>query len=206
MSRLFTISLFVIIILLTFGFHQLDRARRAERSLNTEHDVAKYWKDKYNHSNAQVSVLQADHNTFEIIHASVVDSLKKQGIKLKQVKRIETVTLVKRDTVVLVNHQYHDRWRDVYLKDSTLTETSRDSLALITMNSHYGFFNLKTKYVTRAISYNPHTILTGITSAEIVPRERRIHIGIYGGYGLTKVSNTVYAGPQIGAGFTFKIF
>jgi hypothetical protein len=207
MKRLFTIAVFIIIVLLTFGFHQLDRARRAERSLITEHDVAKYWRDKLNHSNAEISVLQADRKTFEIIHASYKDSLKRQGIKLKQVKRIETINTVTRDTVVLVKNHYIDRWTDIRLIDSNkLSYKIKDSLALITINKPYGFLNLNTKYVTRAISYNPHTTLTGITSTEIIPHERRIHLGIYAGYGVTKVSTNVYAGPQLGAGISFRIY
>jgi hypothetical protein len=201
MKRIITILIFIIIGLSTFGLHQLDRARRSEKAVVTLNRREVIWRDKYEHSNAEIENLKLDKKNLLKIHSEYADSLKKQGIKIKYVEKIVTLTKVTTDTVTLVKNQYVDRWTDIRLIDSNkVAYKFKDSLALITYDKKYGFLKLKTSYVTRATSYNPHTTLTGITSTEIIPHERRIHLGIYAGYGVTKVSTNVYAGPQLGAG------
>jgi hypothetical protein len=118
-----------------------------------------------------------------------------------------TVEKVTTDTVTLIKNQYVDRWTNIQLLDSNrVAYKFRDSLALISYNKKYGFLNLKSSYVTRAISFNPHTTLTGITSIEIKPETRRLSLGIYSGYGATKSGNQVYTGVQAGLGISYRIF
>jgi hypothetical protein len=208
MIRGTSITFIVIIALLLCGWLQTcENAKRVESALHTSQEQAKIWKDKYGHSNAELTVLQLDKSNFLKFHNDIVDSLKRQGIKPKQIVRIETITAHTTDTVVLVNNRYHDQWADfTKLEDNKFAYDIRDSLALVTYDKPYGFLHLKTKYTTRAISYNPHTTLTGLTSTEIIPKERRLSLGVYGGYGATLSGSEVKTGPQIGFGINLRIF
>jgi hypothetical protein len=206
LGRLLTITVVIIIVLLTFGMHQLDRATSAQKSISTSEGAVTYWRDKHNHSNALVNNLVTDKENLLRLHANFADSLKKLGIKIKNVDRIITVNTTTTDTIFLHKNKYSDKWTKVSLKDSVLVYSNKDSLALIPYNKKYGLLNLKTSYVTRAISFNPHTTLTGITSIEIKPAVRRLSLGIYSGYGATKSGNQVYTGVQVGLGISYRIF
>jgi hypothetical protein len=202
-----TSVIFIVIIgLLVCGWLQTcENNHVTESALFTSQEKAKIWQDKYGHSNAELSVLKLDKKNFLKYHQHMVDSLEK-GVKAKRIVKIETVTQHTTDTVTLVNNRFSDKWETFKLDGTKLYFDSKDSLVLITFRKPYGIFNLKSKYVTRAISYNPHAILTGITSTEVIPKERRLSLGVYGGYGATLSGSAVRTGPQIGFGFNVRIF
>lgn len=196
----------VIIGLVAYLLHTCDRAKRVEYDLHAEQDKAKFWKDKDGRSNAEIAVIKKDFQSY-ILKSE--DSLKKLSIKPKTVTKIETMVTETRDTVYLTKHSpiFTNKWSMFELLDSNrVAYKIRDSLALITHTKHYGFLNLKTKYVTRAISFNPNTSITGLTSVEIIPRVRRLNLGMYAGYGMQLSGGTIRVGPSVGIGATFRIF
>lgn len=178
----------------------------ANKAIISASNQATFWKDKAGRSNAEVDVLKMEKKTFREYHDQVVDSLKKQGIKIKHVDRIITINTVTRDTVVLTDDRYTDDWSSFTLEDSTLRYVIRDSLSLITYENHFGFLNLKKKYVVRATTFNPNTILTGIRSTEIYPKQRRVNFGVYTGYGLSLSEGEIRSGFNIGVGLQLRIF
>lgn len=204
-ARIVNLILFAFcVVLFTVSMQQCEEAKQTKSALLTSKDVAKFWRDKAGHSNAEIAVMKLDRENFNKYHNNLVDSLKKQGINSN---RVESVTLITSETagaVTLKFNSYTDHWRSFRLSADTLFYKSRDSLALISHHQKYGFLNLKSKYVVRAIAYNPHTTLTGITSTEIISKNRRVSLGFYSGYGIN-LSNGK-PGFQIGAGLTVKIF
>ena len=207
MDKLASISIAVIIVLVMLQLRSCAREDELNDSLVVASEEASIWQDKFNRSNAEISVLQLQRGTFEKYHAKIVDSLKAAGIKIKNVEKIVTVSSHTTDTVTLVKNKYVDRWTNINLLDSnTVAYSNKDSLALVTHHKKFGFLNLKSKYVTQAIAFNPNTTLTGITSTEVVPKVRRINLGIYTGYGLTLSGEVVRPGLQVGIGLQYRIF
>lgn len=204
-------GLFIIIIigLVAYLLHTCDRAKRVEYNLHAEQEKAIFWKDNQGRSNAELGVLRQDYQTYILKNESVVDSLKALKIKPKNVTKIETLVTETRDTIYLSKQTplFSNKWSTFALLDSNrVAYKIRDSLALITHTKHYGFLNLKTKYVTRAISFNPQTAITGLTSVEIIPRVRRLSLCMYAGYGIQLSGGIVRVGPSAGIGVTFRIF
>jgi hypothetical protein len=200
------IPLAIAIILVGLLFRSCQENTNANKAIVSASDQATFWKDKAGRSNAEVEALKLDKQTFREYHELVVDSMKKQGIKIKHVDRIITINSITRDTVVLTNDRYADEWSSFTMEDSTLRYYIKDSLALITHHSKFGFLKLKSKYVTRATTFNPNTILTGIRSTEIYPKQRRINFGVYTGYGLSLNDGVLRPGPQVGVGLQVRIF
>lgn len=200
------ILLSIAVTVCAFWFRSCDSEQKSKSVLITSNANAVFWKDKFHHSNAQVSVLSLDKKTFKKTFDNMVDSLKKQGIKAKNVSRVVTLSTMTAGKVPFLRNHYSDNWESFSLIDSILSFSIRDSLALITHYQKFGFLNLKSKYVTQAISYNPHSNLTGITSVEIVPKTRRINLGLYSGYGLSLSNGEVRTGWQVGIGIQFRVF
>lgn len=196
------IAIFVMALLYT-----CDSSKKFERALSAQQDTAKIWRDQAGRSNAELTVTKLDFVTFKQNNSNVIDSLKKLKIKPRTVTSIVTVSTVTKDTIYLSKENpFVDKWATFNLLDSMrVVYTIRDSIALITHKKGYGFLNLKTKYVTRAISFNPKTTLNGITSVEIVPKQRRVSLGLYAGYGL-QFHQVVTFGPCIGVGVSCRLF
>ena len=201
------ILILIIIALFVFLLYTCDNAKRVEAAYAASQEQAKIWRDKEGRSNAELQVLKLGYKEFVESQANVIDSLNKLKINPKTVTKIITISNNTADTVVLTRRSFSDRWTHFNLLDSNrLAYTLRDSLALITHEKHYGFLNLKSKYVTRAVSFNPHSTLRGLTTTEIVPRNRRLSLGLYAGYGLSLSGGVVRAGWGTGVGLTFQIF
>lgn len=195
----------IIFALAALNFYQYQNTKSAESAAVAASADATFWKDKSNRSNAEILVLQADKSLIKKMNGDLVDSLKKENIKLKNVKSVVTITKHTTDTVKVNKPHFKGPWFEYeWLDVETLTFLSRDSISLITHDKKYGFLNLRTKYVTRAISHNPNSMLTGITSVEIVPNRRKIGFGFYGGYGITVSDGILRAGPQVGLGINIR--
>lgn len=192
-------------VLLIMLLQQCEDATRAEVALQTTTEEAKIWRDKFGRSNAEISVLKLDQRSFRQYHARTVDSLKKAGIKLKTVERIVTVNTTTSGSVVLKNNMYSDPWTKFSFRSDTLHFNLRDSLSLVTYHKKFGFLNLRSKYTTRAITHNPFTTLTGITSSDIIPKTRRLSFGLNVGYGFNLSDGVVRTGWHAGVGFQFRI-
>ena len=193
-------------ILVALNLRQCSRTSDVESAMVAAKADAAYWRDQNSHANAEILVLKADKDLIEKTYADLADSLKKENIKLRDTKRVVTVNTQTTDTIRVDVPHFTSEWLDYQWLDSkTLSLSVRDSIALVTYNKPYGFLGLRTKYVTRAISYNPHAVLTGITSIEIVPKRRAIGFGFYGGYGLTVTGGIVRVGPQFGFGIHIRI-
>jgi hypothetical protein len=202
-------SLFVVIIVVLFMvlLNTCQEVKRVESAWHSQQEEVKIWRDKAGRSNAELRVLKLDFKSFNTLHNNIVDSLRKLGIKPKTVTKLVTVTTETRDTVYISKDKpFGNRWAMFNIVDDKLSYLIRDSLALITYNKKYGFLNLKTKYVTRVISFNPNTILTGMTSTEIVPGQRKISIGFYAGYGMQLSEGVIRIGPSFGIGVTHRLF
>ena len=187
-------------------FRQCERASRAEVALTNTTEEARIWEDKYGRSNAEISVIQMEKQSFRKYHVKVVDSLKKAGVKIKTVEKIVTINTSTTGSVVLKNNFFSDQWSKFSLKDSTLFFNITDSIPLSTYHRKFGFLNLKSKYTTRATTFNPNTVLTGITSSEITPKSPRVSLGVNVGYGLNLSGGVVRPGFHAGVGFQVRIF
>lgn len=203
MIRGTSILLIVIIAALSIALlHTYDYAKRVEYNLVAQKDTVKIWRDRYGHSNAELQVSQLDYRQLS-------DSFRHQlKIKPKTITRVATVTSTTTDTVYIVTGRpVVNRWSSFNLLDNnTLAYTVRDSLALVTYKKKYGFMNLDTKYVTRAVSFNPQSIITGMTTSEIIPEKRRVGLGLYAGYGITLSGGVVRAGWSTGVGLCYNLF
>lgn len=206
MVRRFNIAILLIIAgLVTLNVIQYQEKKDARTAVAAAMAQAEYWKDEAGRSNAKVLVLQTDYATLKQSNIHLKDSLAALGIKLKDAKRVVTITKKIVDTVEVNAPRFRGPWVEwEWIDTNRLTFLVKDSLSLVTHEDRYGLFNLKSKYVTRATSYNPHTVLTGITSVEIVPK-RRPALGFYGGYGLTVSGGAVRVGPQAGFGLMIGI-
>lgn len=197
-----TIALVLIALL-----HTCDKSKRVEHALESEQKKAIIWQDKFGRSNAEVAVVKEDLKTFKTLHGNIVDSLSKAlAIKPRTVTKIQTVTTQTTDTVTLSAGRFSDRWSSFSLTGNTLVYSFKDSLALVSYKKGYGFLHLKTKYVTRVVSFNPNTKLTGLTSLEIIPKERRLHLGMYAGYGIQLSGGAIRVGPSVGVGVTYRLY
>lgn len=202
------ILILIIAALLILLLHTCDSAKRTERTLESELGSVQIWRDKFGRSNAELTVTKLDYQSLKKYHSNVVDSLRKQlGIKPKSVTNVVTVGSVISDTVFITTGKPSvSKWATFKLDSNKLVYSIRDSLVLVTYNKRYGFLNLKTKYTTRVVSFNPHSTITGLTSIEIIPKERRLHLGLYAGYGMQLNQGVVRVGPSVGLGITMKIF
>lgn len=202
-------SLFVvIIIILSLALLNIcGKAKRVADNLRSQQEQVTIWQDKAGRSNAELKVLKLDYKTFQDFHSHIVDSIRHLGIKPKTVTKVVTVTTETKDTVYVTRGKpFGNRWATFNLQNDKLSYLIRDSLALITHHKKYGFLKLKSKYVTRAVSFNPTTVLTGMTSIEIIPVTRKLSVGIYAGYGMQLSGGTVRVGPSLGIGVTHRIF
>lgn len=200
------VAVLVIAGLITLNFYQYRSAQQAESAAIAAAAEATFWKDENNRSNAEILVLKADKQLIKKMNADLVDSLKKENIKLKNTKSVVTITKHTTDTVKVNKPRFDGPWFSYeWLDDETLSFFSKDSIALITHTKKYGFLNLRSKYVTRAISYNPNTILTGLTSVEVAPKRSKVGLGVYGGYGFTINQGVVRVGPQVGFGIQIRL-
>lgn len=202
-------SLFVVIIVILFLalIHSCQETKRVASALHSQQEQAVIWRDKAGRSNAELRIAKLDLKTFQDLHRNVMDSLRQLEIKPKTVTKLITVTTETKDTVHITRGKpFGNRWANFNIQDDKLSYLIKDSLALIVHNKKYGLFNLKSKDVVRAISFNPNTILTGLTSIEIVPRDRKISFGVYAGYGMQLSGGVIRVGPTFGIGITHKIF
>jgi hypothetical protein len=199
-------SLFVVIIIVLslVLLNTCEKAKRVEHALHSQQEQAAIWRDKAGRSNAELKVLKLDVKNLQDLYN---DSLRNLDIKPKTVTKLVTVTTETKDTVYVTRDKpFGNRWATFTLQENKLSYFIRDSLALITHTNRYGLFNLKSKYVTRAVSFNPNTVLTGMTSVEIIPRTRKLSIGVYAGYGMQLSGGVVRVGPSFGIGVTHRIF
>lgn len=194
----------VIAVLIMALLYTNDKAKRVATQLETSQAEAVYWKDKEGKANAEIEVLRVEN----FKQTKLADSLKKLDIKPKTVQKVVTIRTHSTDTVTIINGRpFGNKWANFQIDDDLLKYSFTDSIALVTYTDRYGFLNLNSKYVTRAISYNPHTILTGITSTEILPKTRRVSFGLYSGYGLQLGRDGIVRhGWSAGVGLSFRIF
>ena len=191
--------------MLSFLLKECSNAKSYKHQLFQSTEQANVWRDKYGRSNAELAVLRTDYSTFKSLHKDIIDSLKSLNIKPRQIRSYHTITKNTTDTIY-INKPYTDRWSSfIKINDSTLTYKINDSIALITHTKKYGLLNLKSKYVTRVISFNPNSMITGITSTEIIPRERRVSVGLQAGYGFV-FAEDVKLGFYFGGGVGIRIF
>lgn len=196
----------VIAILLCILMRQCDKIKQSDFALNAIKEDVKFWKDESGHAHASITVMKADRETVIKLKDGIIDSLKKENIKLRNVKSFTTITKHTIDTIDLSRASYSTRWLKYQYIDSTrLIVNSIDSLALITHFKKYGFLNLRSKYIAEAISYNQNTIIKGITSVEIDPAPRRISVGFYSGYGLSLSAGQLRPGFNLGVGIMYRI-
>jgi hypothetical protein len=196
------------ILFLVMYVYQCEHSSQLQDALVSQQDSAKFWRDEAGRSNAEKTTVELQLRDAKKVQGELLDKIKTQtGIKPRNVETVVTVTTHTRDTIHLNWGRYEDEWAVFDLLDSTtLAYSIRDSITLIHHRDHYGFLGLKTKDKVRAISFNPRSTITGLTSLEIEPPKRRFSVGPYVGYGLTTSGGVVRTGVQVGVGITFRIF
>jgi hypothetical protein len=204
-------SIVLILAIVALGLLYLDskmKLKQSREALITSSEEVILWKDEYGRSNAELGVLKLDYQSFILTQERIVDSLKAIKIKPKTVAKIQNVTLMTSDTVYITrNKPFLSPWSTIgFVADDSISYSFKDSLSLVTYHKKYGFLHLKSKYVTRAISFNPNTRLTGLTTVEIIPKTRRISLGGFAGYGLQFRDSQVFPGWIAGIGISFKLF
>lgn len=180
-----------------------DKAKRVATQLESTKAVASYWKDNAGRSNAEIAVLRVEN----FKDKKIADSLRSLDIKPKTVTQVVTIKTHSVDTVTIYKGRpFGNKWATFNINNNLLTYNFTDSIALVTYSKRVGLFKPRV-YTTRAISFNPYTTLTGITSTEILPKERRFSIGGYAGYGLQFGRDGVIRhGWSTGVGINFRIF
>jgi hypothetical protein len=206
-QKLSLLAVCLIVVLSLLLLRSCERENDLEQALVAQKSVTKIWEDKYGRSNAETAVIKADLATLKKIEADQLAAIKKEGIKPGSLTGVITITTHSTDTVYLNNNVYKDKWIDLSIpKPGVVIFSLRDSLTAITHIKRYGFLKLKSSYVTRVISNNPHTKLTGVTSIEVKPKVRRISVGIYTGYGLSVARDgVVRTGFNTGVGVGFRL-
>lgn len=191
--------------MLAFLLKECSEVKSYRQQLFQSEEKAKIWRDKYGRSNAELVVTKTDYNTFKNLHKDILDSIKSLKIQPRHIRSYHTITNTTTDTIY-INKPYTDRWSSFNkINDSLISYTIKDSIALITHNKKYGFLNLKSKYVTRVVNFNPNSTITGITSTEIITKERRLSIGLQAGYGFV-FSGSVKLGFYGGVGVGVRVF
>jgi hypothetical protein len=210
-TKLIIAGLIVLVLLLAGHILKVNKAQnRLRENLRITELKADIWKDKEGRSHAEIERLQLTNKELREVMPALLDSIKKDfaKVKPKTIKSIVTVTTVVRDTIPFpvsnpLSFLYRDQWNEFKLnQNATLSISIRDSLALVSSGKRSGFLNLKTKYTTEAISYNPKVTLTGIRSIDIIPEERRWGIGVMVGYGVTNKGLS----PIVAGGIYYRIF
>lgn len=210
MIRTVFLTLLAAVAILSFLLvRQYDKNSRLEEAYVASQDTVKVWQDKAGRSNAEIAVVKLSLAEAKRVEKKLLDSVKKvTGIKPKNIKSVVTVNTQTTDTVYLdFTSKFEDEWGSFELLDSsTLAYTLRDSIMLVHHNQKHGFLNLKSKYVIRAVSFNPHTTIKGLSSLELAAPKRRLGVGLFAGYGIMQTDGEIRAGWTTGVGLTFKIY
>lgn len=197
----------VVAILLTLFLNQCQQTSQANLAISTANQTTKFYRDKYGREHGIATVAQADLANFRVLHADIVDSLKKE-IGTDKVDNVVVATREITDTVFVERDArglilYNDKWTQMWQPDSSrLSYIIKDSLSFVTYNKRYGFLNLKKEYVTHVINYNPNVRMTGLKSYAIKPRDRRVGLGLSAGYAMTNSGLS----PYVGAGIYYRLF
>lgn len=203
-NRIIFFACVLLVLSVGLNLRSCSDIKSGKEALRTSNELGKYWRDKEGRSRAMHEIVVADRDYLLKINTALRDSLKKVGVNPRTVKEVITVTKFTEGKVILTRGMFSDHRTKFILKDSALSFSIRDSLAIITHDHKYGLFNLRKKYVAQAISFNPRTTLTGITAVEIKPEDHRINVGPYVGYGLTLTGGEIRPGWQIGVGIQIR--
>lgn len=222
----FIITGLVIIILGLIYLNRITNNKIAtkDNALIAANDTVHLFKTKLGNQGAYISTIVADKNDLISIlnlkdktgeqYKDIIDSLKKNK-SLQSAVIVNTNTETKYihsiDTVykrLTLNDTISTKWYDagIHIKDSqlTLNLNQRDELNLISsLKDNKGWFTGST-LTTYAVSKNPDTKVTGITSISTVVNKRKARLGIFLGPGLT-INNkgNISVGLTAGFGITF---
>lgn len=183
--------------------HQSDE----QSSLITaSQDSIKYYKDRDGKNSAQIAVLEGSKdNLLNIIGKNdkamtkLIKSGAKSGVVVNQVTRIDTLVLIKRDTVdgaITYKNTLYNNW---YTLDQSIVNDSlsvslevRDSISVSFSKVRQGFLKPK-KSVVIVTNANPYVKTSGLKAFDIPKNNNNKHkfwvglgIGVGAGYLLFK--------------------
>lgn len=208
MIRVITIvCLIVILFLCGVIFKMRSEMSDMEKAYIQKDQEIKMWKDKYGNTHAELETIRLHSKDVE---KKLLDEIKKlTKIKPKNVERVVTATTHTTDTIpfYINKPRWSSQWATFeWLDSSRLMYSIRDSIVLVNHVKRYGFLGMKEKYVTRVVTFNPNTVITGMRSIEFVPPKRRISIGAHAGYGLQFSGSGVSTGFNVGVGVNVRLF
>lgn len=183
------------------------------------------WVDSNNKSRARVKVVEANKETAKIAYGKELAALEVEikGLKIRNLRSsgsVQTVTegrvevQLVRDTIFVTGDPdtRHFTFEDPYLylegelstiaDRMSLTYRITNSIKLVEYRKKSGFLGIKKEVVVEAISENPNTTITGLTSLKINPTRKRVGLVLYAGLGM----NSKGFSPQIGIGVGYRIF
>jgi hypothetical protein len=198
----------IVLVLILALVGTCTRLQQVSDAYKTKNEEVSIWRDKYQRSNAELVVTKLSLANAKKLESELLDSLRKvTGIKPRTVTKVVTVTKVTRDTIpfYINKPRWSNKWSSFEWLDNKLVYSVSDSIALINHTKHYGFLNLKTKYVTRVVTFNPQTTIKGVKSLEVIPKENKISLGLQAGYGIQLSQGYVRSGFNFGVGISYRL-
>lgn len=184
----------VLLLLLQWCNYKKD-VDRVNDNLRASQSEVKLWTDKFGRSHAEKERIKLTLDEIRNSIPSLLDSIKVDftNVKPKTITNILTVTKHTRDTIYFdkpidcpdFSLKLKDKWASIDINSKGFTYTVMDSIALVNSTKRHGFLNSKRIDTVEALSYNPNTTLTGVTSIDIIRKERNWGIGVMAGYGMT---------------------
>ena len=119
---------------------------------------------------------------------------------------LPTEVIYEQDTLVLYRTEYRDRYIEVEtaatLDSTRLSIKVKNELDLFHVRERTPLFGAPRYRVTARIT-NPYSDVEQLESVLIHPPQRRLGVGLFGGYGMTSEGQV---GPVVGVGVTYRIF
>lgn len=173
--------------------------------LSTQQDSTSIWKDESGRWHAATVAAQLSESELRKYYENEVQEIRSDyNVKLKNVTaylkaelQTHQVLRMKADTGNVINisntngidtalFHYADPWltlnAQLHSNELTIYQERRDSISFLISHTRPWIFGPST-YMVNGISYNPNTVISGLTGVTIRIPQKRFGVGPYLGYG-----------------------
>ena len=207
-----------------------NKLSEIEKINKIENDSLKFYKDKFGQLQAKINVIETQKIETLLKYETTNSNLKKLQLLVKRNQKllqkkgsasvIQSETVVDTTTTTTVSYDnsypvYSSHIKNKWYQDSIVA--TKDSiyrhyktfseLNLIIGNKRKGLFG-RSKLFAVANDKNPYTNIKDMKIYNVIDntKKRKLHLGLYTGYGLSIINNRIYTGFQIGGGLNYILW